>query len=369
MHLPAMMGCRNVSRCYKRLNTIDEGTYGVVHRAVNKETGDVVALKKIKMEHGQHGGFPITSLREINVLLAIKHPNIVILHEIVTGKKSSEIFMVMEYMEHDLKMLMKSMQQVFRQSEVKCLLQQLLEATAAMHENWILHRDLKTSNLLLNNKGILKVCDFGLARRYGSPIGKDYTPVVVTQWYRAPELLLGAKDYTTAIDVWSVGCIFAEMLTGEALMGAKPGDLNQIEMMFKILGTPDDKIWPGYSELPQTKKWRITSKYKSKLREKYPKSSYTGGTYLSDLGYDLMMKMLAYNPDDRISARDALSHPYFTERPRPQDPALMPTFPSLNEGSRKIRNKLKHGTGMQHQENIKKLVKNKGESSGGFFVS
>ena len=166
-------------------------------------------------------------------------------------------------------------------AEVKCLLQQLLLAVAHLHDNWILHRDLKTSNLLLSHRGILKVGDFGLAREYGSPL-KAYTSVVVTLWYRAPELLLGAKEYSTPIDVWSVGCIFGELLTMEAIFQGK-FEHDQINRIFRDLGTPNDTIWPNYSELPLVKKNTFTTNPVSNLRKRF-------ASRLSELGIDLLQK-------------------------------------------------------------------------------
>ncbi|KAI5385221.1 Cyclin-dependent kinase G-2, variant 4 [Lathyrus oleraceus] len=244
-----LQGCRSVDE-FERLNKIDEGTYGVVYRAKDKKTGEVVALKKVKMEKEKEG-FPLTSLREINVLLSFHHPYIVDVKEVVVGSSLDSIFMVMEYMEHDLKGLMESMKQPFSQSEVKCLMIQLLEGVKYLHDNWVLHRDLKTSNLLLNNRGELKICDFGLARQYGSPL-KPYTHLVVTLWYRAPELLLGARQYSTAIDMWSLGCIMAELLSKEPLFNGKT-EFDQLDKIFRILGTPNETIWPGFSKLPGVK--------------------------------------------------------------------------------------------------------------------
>ncbi|XP_051122431.1 cyclin-dependent kinase G-2 isoform X2 [Andrographis paniculata] len=244
-----LQGCRSVDE-FERLNKIDEGTYGVVYRAKDKKTGEIVALKKVKMEK-EREGFPLTSLREINILLSLHHPSIVDVKEVVVGSNLDSIFMVMEYMEHDLKGLMETMKQPFSQSEVKCLMLQLLGGIKYLHDNWVLHRDLKTSNLLLNNCGELKICDFGLARQYGSPL-KPYTHMVVTLWYRAPELLLGAKQYSTAIDMWSLGCIMAELLSKEPLFNGKT-EVDQLDKIFKILGTPSETIWPGLSKLPGAK--------------------------------------------------------------------------------------------------------------------
>ncbi|XVE92201.1 hypothetical protein REPUB_Repub01dG0076500 [Reevesia pubescens] len=244
-----LQGCRSVDE-FERLNKIDEGTYGVVYRAKDKKTGEIVALKKVKMEK-EREGFPLTSLREINILLSFHHSSIVDVKEVVVGNNLDSIFMVMEYMEHDLKGLMETMKQPFSQSEVKCLMLQLLEGVKYLHDNWVLHRDLKTSNLLLNNQGELKICDFGLARQYGSPL-KPYTHLVVTLWYRAPELLLGARQYSTAIDMWSLGCIMAELLSKEPLFNGKT-EFDQLDKIFRILGTPNETIWPGFSKLPGVK--------------------------------------------------------------------------------------------------------------------
>ncbi|KAL4355230.1 hypothetical protein GQ457_06G000890 [Hibiscus cannabinus] len=178
-----LQGFRSVDE-FERLNKIDEGTYGVVYRARDKKTGEIVALKKVKMEK-QREGFPLTSLREINILLSFHHPSIVDV-KVVVGSSLDSIFMVME---HDLKALMETMKQPFSQSEVKCLMLQLLEGVKYLHDKWVLHRDLKTSNLLLNNQGELKICDFGLTRQYGSPL-KPYTHLVVTLWYSLPYVWL-----------------------------------------------------------------------------------------------------------------------------------------------------------------------------------
>lgn len=232
-YFPGLHGCRSVEE-FKCLNRIAEGTYGIVFRAQDKRTEEIVALKRLKMEK-EKDGFPITSLREINTLLKGQHPNIVTVREIVVGSNMDKIFIVMDYVEHDFKTLMETMQQrkqSFLPGEVKCLTHQLLRAVAHLHDNWILHRDLKTSNLLLSHKGILKVGDFGLAREYGSPL-KQYTSVVVTLWYRAPELLLNCKEYSTPIDMWSVGCIFAEFL---AMCPLFPGqsETDQLNKIFKV---------------------------------------------------------------------------------------------------------------------------------------
>ncbi|KAM7309679.1 cyclin-dependent kinase 11B isoform X2 [Ixodes scapularis] len=324
-YLPAIQGCRSVEE-FHCLNRIEEGTYGVVYRARDKQTDEIVALKRLKMEKEKEG-FPITSLREINTLLKAQHPNIVTVREIVVGSNMDKIYIVMDYVEHDLKSLMEVMKQPFLVGEVKTLMLQLLKAVAHLHDNWILHRDLKTSNLLLSHKGILKVGDFGLAREYGSPL-KHYTPIVVTMWYRAPELLLGVKEYSTPIDMWSVGCIFGELLTMKPLFPGK-SDIDQLNRIFKDLGTPSEKIWPGYTELPLVKKVTFTEYPYNNLRSRF-------GHTLSNLGFDLLNKFLTYYPSRRSSAEEALRHEFFQETPVPVDPSMFPTWPAKSElGHRK----------------------------------
>lgn len=325
-YLPALQGCRSVEE-FQCLNRIEEGTYGVVYRAKEKQTDEIVALKRLKMEKEKEG-FPITSLREISTLLKSQHPNIVTVREIVVGSNMDKIFIVMDYVEHDMKSLMETMRQKkqsFTAAEVKCLMQQLLMAVDHLHDNWILHRDLKTSNLLLSHKGVLKVGDFGLAREYGSPL-KAYTPVVVTLWYRSPELLLGAKEYSTPIDIWSVGCIFAEFLLMEPLFTGK-SEYDQLKKIFTTFGTPNEKVWPGYSSLQLVTKASMPDCPPANFKGRFTKEGI-----LTDIGYDLLRKMLTYNPSTRVTAEEALQHKYFSELPLAVDPAMFPTWPAKSEG-------------------------------------
>ncbi|KAK8537688.1 hypothetical protein V6N12_043839 [Hibiscus sabdariffa] len=320
-----LFGCRSVFE-YERLNKISEGTYGIVYRAKDKKTGEIVALKKVKILGGrdlEEYGFPVTSLREINILASFQHPSIVKVKEVVVDDHDN-VYMVMEYMEHDLKWLMDSMKRRFSTSDVKSLMLQLLEGVKYLHDNWVLHRDLKTSNLLLNNQGELKICDFGMARQYGSPL-KPYTTKVVTQWYRAPELLLGAKKYSTAVDMWSVGCIMAELLAKEPLFKGT-SEIDQLRKIFDTLGVPNEKIWPGFSELPGAKANYSKQPFNS-LRKKFPAASFTGSAVLSDAGFDLLNRLLTYDPEKRITAGDALNHDWFRELPLPKSKEFFPTFP------------------------------------------
>ena len=325
-YLPSILGCRSVDE-FHCLNRIEEGTYGVVYRARDKNTNEIVALKRLKMEREKEG-FPITSLREINTLLISQHKNVVHVREIVVGSNMDRIFIVMDFVEHDMKSLMETMRQKkqeFLPGEVKCLMIQLLSAIAHLHDNWILHRDLKTSNLLLSHNGILKVGDFGLAREYGSPL-KSYTAIVVTLWYRAPELLLGIKEYSTFIDVWSIGCIFGEFLLMNPLFPGK-SDMDELNRIFKLLGTPNERIWTGYNELPAVQKMKFVEFPVSQLRNKF------SADILSNKGLNLLKQFLTYDPKQRITCEGALKHPYFDETPLAIDPSMFPTWPAKSEQS------------------------------------
>ncbi|XP_065057555.1 cyclin-dependent kinase 10-like [Rhopilema esculentum] len=301
---------------FEKLNRIGEGTYGVVYRARDTVSGEIVALKKVRMDK-EKDGLPISSLREINLLLQISDVNVVKLFEIAVGRKLDNVFLVMEYCHQDLASLLDNMTTPFSESQIKCLMLQLLKGVEHLHFRYIIHRDLKVSNLLLTNKGILKIADFGLARKFGYP-SKQMTPVVVTLWYRAPELLLGSRIQTPAIDMWAVGCIFGELLSHKPLLPGK-SELNQLQLIIDLLGTPNDKIWPGFSELPGPKNFTFKHQPYNNLRHKF--------TWLSDPGITLLQQMFTYDPKRRIPAKTSMKSSYFKEKPLPVDPGLMPTFP------------------------------------------
>ncbi|XP_953202.1 serine/threonine protein kinase, putative [Theileria annulata] len=333
--------CRDVE-CFKCLNKISEGTYGTVYRALEIKTGKIVALKHIKYHDVQwKEGFPLTYLREISILLQLNHPNILSVKEIVTNKKQDQFYMVMEYVEHELKTLLEENRPNFTLSERKCLLKQLLDGINYLHQNWVMHRDLKTTNILYNNSGLVKICDFGMARKFGVPIRK-YTHNVVTHWYRAPELFLGEPYYTEKTDVWSIGCIFAELILSRPLfMGTN--DADTLDKIFRLCGSPNEENWPGFSKLPGivSNKFQI-HKYNPSFENVF-KVGIMGGmvhgsTCMTELGLDLLKKMLNIDPNQRISAKDALNHPYITqEKPRTQAIELMPTVPDTNSTSRTKR--------------------------------
>ncbi|RPB23360.1 Pkinase-domain-containing protein [Terfezia boudieri ATCC MYA-4762] len=326
---PEIAPCRHVDN-YELLNHIEEGSYGIVSRARDTSTGEIVALKKLKLER-EKDGFPITSLREIQTLMICKHPNIINLREVVMGDRLDQVYLVMDFIEHDLKTLFSSMQEPFLPSETKTLLLQLISATHFMHTNWILHRDLKTSNLLMNNRGQIKVADFGLARLISDPPQKHLTRLVVTLWYRSPELLLGAKEYGREVDMWSIGCIFAELLTKEPIFKGTT-EVDQISKIFTLLGVPTEASWPGYRRLPHAKSLtfpRTPATTGSQLRSKFP--------MLTNQGFDLLSRLLCLDPARRITAEEVLKHEYFREEPRPKREEMFPTFPSKAGGEKRRR--------------------------------
>ena len=326
--------CRSVD-AFEKIHKIDEGTFGVVYKARDRKSGDVVALKQVKMVHEQGEGFPPTALREVNILLMLKHPNVINTREMVVGDTYDKIFMVMDFMEHDIKQLMAAMKQPFSPAEVKRLMLDLCAALEYMHDRWVFHRDLKPSNLLINNRGEVKVCDFGLARYYHDPL-KAYSPTVVTLWYRAPEVLLAdggrgeRTSYGPALDTWSLGCIFAELVLQTPLLCGQ-GEIDQVKRTFELLGTPDDESWPGCSQLHFMRKYPQRRVPFNRLRDKFKKASFTGAqSSLSENGLELLTSMLILNPDKRITAANALKHTYYAEDPPPKQHHMMPTFPSTH---------------------------------------
>lgn len=231
------------------------------------------------------------------------------------------VYIVMDFIEHDLKTLMEDMVEPFLQSEIKTLLLQLLSATANMHSHWILHRDLKTSNLLMNNRGQIKIADFGLARYTGDPV-PPLTQLVVTLWYRAPELLLGEKAYGFEVDMWSIGCIFGELLTREPLLQGK-NEIDQLTKTFELLGVPTEETWPGFRRLPNARSLtfpKTAQTTQSLLRTKFP--------LLTGAGVDLLGRLLKLDPKQRVEAEVAMRHAFFAEEPRPKKEEMFPTFPS-----------------------------------------
>ncbi|EZG78389.1 cyclin-dependent serine/threonine protein kinase [Gregarina niphandrodes] len=286
---------------YLKLEKIGEGTYGVVYKAQDP-SGVLYALKKIRLEN-EIGGIPSTAIREIALLKELQHhPNIVRLHDVLHTDR--RLFLVFEYLDRDLKKLLDVCDDGLDPLTTKSFLYQLLRGVTHCHDHRILHRDLKPQNLLINREGALKIADFGLARAFGIPV-RAFTHEVVTLWYRPPEVLLGSRQYTTSLDIWSIGCIFAEMASGRPLF---PGtsDSDQLQRIFLLLGNPDPHSWPGLNDLPS---WKTV---KNELPTGPKQSVRSLLSRLDSAGIDLLLKMLEYDPEKRISARDAMRHHYFS---------------------------------------------------------
>lgn len=276
------------------------GTYGVVYKASDKATGEIVALKKIRLE-AEDEGIPSTAIREISLLKELQHPNIVRLYDVVHTER--RLTLVFEYLDQDLKKYLDICEGGLETTILKSFLYQLLCGVAFCHTHRVLHRDLKPQNLLINREGKLKLADFGLARAFGIPV-RSYTHEVVTLWYRAPDVLMGSRTYSTPVDIWSIGCIFAEMATSKPLF-AGTSESDQLKRIFKTLGTPTQENYPALIELPDYSHDLHVTHYP-------PPVSFTDiAPQIDRLGISLLSQMLAFDPLQRCSAADAIKHAYF----------------------------------------------------------
>ncbi|XP_071653021.1 uncharacterized protein Cdk12 isoform X3 [Temnothorax longispinosus] len=321
---------------------IGEGTYGQVYKARDKRSGVMVALKKVRLENEKEG-FPITAVREIKILRQLNHKNIVNLREIVTDKQDAQDFrkdkdkgsfyLVFEYMDHDLMGLLESGMVDFNEMNNASIMKQLLDGLNYCHSKNFLHRDIKCSNILMNNKGEVKLADFGLARLYNAEDRqRPYTNKVITLWYRPPELLLGEERYGPAIDVWSCGCILGELFSKKPLFQANV-DIMQLEMISRVCGTPTPAVWPSVIKLPQWHALKPKKQHRRRLREDF---SFMPGTAL-----DLLDKMLELDPEKRITAADALKSAWLKNVQPEQMPApQLPTWQDCHELWSKKRKRL-----------------------------
>ncbi|KAL4811441.1 putative cell division control protein 2 kinase [Aspergillus unguis] len=303
---------------YQKIEKIGEGTYGVVYKARElTHPNRIVALKKIRLE-AEDEGVPSTAIREISLLKEMNDPNIVRLLNIVHAD-GHKLYLVFEFLDLDLKKYMEALpvseggrgralpdgSSLSRNlglgdAMVKKFMAQLIEGIRFCHSHRVLHRDLKPQNLLIDRDGNLKLADFGLARAFGVPL-RTYTHEVVTLWYRSPEILLGGRQYSTGVDMWSCGAIFAEMCTRKPLF---PGDseIDEIFKIFRLLGTPDENLWPGVTSFPD---------YKPTFPKWKREETHNLVPGLEDDGLDLLEALLEYDPARRISAKQACMHPYF----------------------------------------------------------
>lgn len=303
--------CDDVEK-YEKICRIGKGTFGEVFRARHKETKKEVALKKILMENEQEG-FPITAIREIKLLRSYKDENVVNLIEVcrstpeINGKAIS--YLVFDFAHHDLAGLIQEAHDKIKSlPNIKCIVKQLLEGLHKLHTNRIIHRDMKSSNILITKDGKLKIADFGLARPYSLDAkNRKYTNRVVTLWYRPPELLLGERNYACAVDLWGVGCIMSELFTKEPLMKGTT-EQHQLQLIADIIGPISPEVWPQVVELPLYHKLSNVinnGKQRKLLQIKMKRFTH------NEQALDLLRKFLTLDPNKRISAHIALDHDFF----------------------------------------------------------
>ncbi|UZJ51964.1 hypothetical protein CBS101457_001284 [Exobasidium rhododendri] len=297
---------------YQKLAKVGEGTYAAVFLAKNIKTGEKVAIKKIKVANSGDG-MDISAIREVKVLRELQHNNVIRLVDCFSsGSNTPSLNLVLEYLDTDLERLIKDKEIVFAPADIKSWMAMLLRGLEYCHCHFFLHRDLKPNNLLISPTGELKIADFGMARELADP-GVRMTSLVVTSWYRPLELFFGAKFYSPAIDMWSVGCIMGELLLRVPLFAGQ-SDIQQISMMCQLLGTPTEKDWPGHKSLPTY--MPLEQNPGSPLRSVFPAASPDS--------IDLLQKLLQFDPNRRIGAREALHHQYFRSAPVPTHFSKLP---------------------------------------------
>ena len=289
---------------YIKLEQLGEGSYATVFRGFSNLTNQVVALKEIRLQEEE--GTPFTAIREASLLKDLKHANIVTLHDIVHTKSS--LTLVFEYLRTDLSQYLEHHPGGLSQRNIKLFMFQLLRGLAFCHARRILHRDVKPQNLLISSAGELKLADFGLARAKSVP-SHTFSHEVVTLWYRPPDVLLGSTNYTTSLDIWGAGCILIEMLNGYPCFPGVRDIFDQLDKIFRVVGTPTEDVWPGVSRLPNYRPHKLSYYRPVSLGRVWPR--------LQDLpfGEQLVSLMLQARAGRRVSAEQALRHRYFSDLP------------------------------------------------------
>ncbi|KAG8372994.1 hypothetical protein BUALT_Bualt12G0124900 [Buddleja alternifolia] len=297
-----------------------------VYKARDAITGNIVALKKVRFDNLEPESVRFMA-REILILRRLDHPNVMKLHGLVTSRMSCSLYLVFDYMEHDLAGLASSPAIKFTESQVKCYMHQLLSGLEHCHNRHVLHRDIKGSNLLIDDRGVLKIADFGLASTFDLNNKHPMTSRVVTLWYRPPELLLGATDYGVGVDLWSAGCILAELFAGKPIMTGRT-EVEQLHKIFKLCGSPSEEYWKK-SKLPHATIFKPQQSYKRCIKETFkdfPQSSLP-----------LIDTLLAIDPSERQTATAALNSEFFTTKPFACDPSSLPKYPPSKEMDAKRR--------------------------------
>uniref|UniRef100_A0A8C6PJ50 Cyclin-dependent kinase 15 n=1 Tax=Nothobranchius furzeri TaxID=105023 RepID=A0A8C6PJ50_NOTFU len=299
------------AQSYLSLEKLGEGVFASVYKGISRINGQLVALKVIRMKKEE--GVPFTAIREASLLKRLKHANIVLLHDIIHTRET--LTLVFEYVVSTTADNWGATDKSISWTELNILLQifmfQLLRALSYIHGRRILHRDLKPHNLLISYLGELKLADFGLARSKSIP-SQTFSSAVVTLWYRPPDVLLGSTDYSTALDMWGAGCIFIEMLQGSPAFAGGTDELEQLQIIWKVLGVPSEDNWPGVSLLPNYRPEQILHSEPKQFRNVWKRLDQ-----LPSKTEDLVQKMLKVVPMMRVSAQEALQHLYFSTLPAP----------------------------------------------------
>lgn len=298
---------------YVKDRKLGEGTYAIVYLGhLKADPSSLVAIKKIKVNTEYRDGLSMDAIREVKYLQELSHPNIIALHAVFSSKNQN-LNLVLEYLPlGDLEMLIKDSEGIrYGTAEVKAWMGMLGRAVWFCHENFVLHRDIKPNNLLIAADGEVKLADFGLARSFSDPY-RPMTYQVITRWYRPPELLFGARFYSGAVDVWSMGTVFAELILRFPFVAGNT-DVHQLELICNAIGTPTEENWPGVSKLEGYLKYDKAATIPVRGKDFYLSRFGTAGP----VGVDLLMSMLALDPRKRCTARQVLEHKWWSSDPRP----------------------------------------------------
>ncbi|KAI4317169.1 hypothetical protein L6164_025064 [Bauhinia variegata] len=298
---------------YEKLAKVGRGTYSNVYKARDKESGKIVALKKVRFDTSDSESIKFMA-REITILRKLDHPNVIKLEGLATSRMQYSLYLVFDFMHSDLTRIITRPGETLTEPQIKCYMQQLLAGLQHCHEKGVMHRDIKPSNLFVDKRGVLKIGDFGLSiSNVHKPKG-PFTNRVVTLWYRAPELLLGSTDYGFGIDLWSAGCILAEMFFGRPIMRGRT-EVEQLHMIFKLFGSPSEDYWKNLNLMTS---YRPPQYYKPNYEEvfsDFPSSSLA-----------LLATLLDLHPARRGSAASALQSEFFKTPPLPCAPSALPVI-------------------------------------------
>lgn len=311
---------------FEKIDKIGQGTYSNVYKARDALTGQIVALKKVRFDNLEPESVKFMA-REINILRRLNHPNVITLEGLATSRLSCSLYLIFQYMEHDLAGLAANPDIHFTESQVKCYVNQLLSGLEHCHKHHVLHRDIKGSNLLIDNGGVLKIGDFGLAAFFNPDHKQPMTSRVVTLWYRPPELLLGATDYGVGVDLWSAGCILAELLFRKPIMPGRT-EVEQLHKIFKLCGSPADEYW---------KKYKLPHATIFKPQKPYPRCIAQTFKDFPPSSLPLIETLLAIDPAERLTATAALNSDFFKTPPYACEPSSLPKYPPSKEMDAKLR--------------------------------